>query len=380
MNVVIFQLNIVNPNDGGISRMSKTYFDFLASQGYNVFFLSFSKSIGELLPKQLLITGDTREEQHSSFNDIIDKYDINVMIYQDGISPYQNYVLQWAKSKQVKIIDVIHSTLRGMYGVDGHVSLSKIKPNILKWGINKCVNYYFMMKYGKYYREQFELSDKVVLLSDKFRDEITYFTGWKDLSKFTAISNPLTLNPPTKINTNKNKTVLHVALFNEQKRQDLLLDMWKYVENLQPDWILKIVGDGYMRPKLEAKMKTLQLKHVEFLGYQSPQPYYDEAAIFCLTSAFESFGLVLVESMAYGCVPLAFNSFETAADIIDNGKNGFLIQPFDVRQYAKQVLKLMDDIQLRKKMAVFSVEKSKNFMIEKIMPSWVEIIDDLYKV
>ena len=151
MNIVIFQSKCVNPDKGGINRMSKTYFDFLTSQGFTVYFLSFSKGAGEfeLLPKQLLITGDTIEEKHSSFNDIIDKYDIDVMIYQNGISPYQNYVLRWTKSKQVKIIDVIHNTLRGMYGVDGHVSLSKIKPNILKWGINKCVNYYFMMKYGK---------------------------------------------------------------------------------------------------------------------------------------------------------------------------------------------------------------------------------------
>ena len=359
--------------------MSKTYSDFLTSQGYTVFFLSFSKGTGEfeILPKQLLVTGVSREEQQSSFNEIIDKYDINVMIYQNGISPYQNYVLRWAKECDVKCIDVIHSTLRGMYGVDGHVSLSKIKPNILKWGVNKCVNYYFMMKYGKYYREQFELSDRVVLLSDKFREEITYFTGWKDLSKFTAISNPLTLNPPTNINTNKKKTVLHVASLNEGKRQDLLLDMWKYVENLRPDWSLKIVGDGYMRPKLEAKMKALQLKHVEFLGYQSPQPYYDEAAIFCLTSAFESFGLVLVEAMAYGCVPMAFNSFETVTDIIDDGKNGCLIHPFDVRQYAKHVIKLMDDIQLRKRMADCSIEKSKEFQINKIMPRWVELIEGI---
>ena len=171
--------------------------------------------------------------------------------------------------------------------------------------------------------------------------------------------------------------MLHVALFNEQKRQDLLLDMWKYVENLRPDWTLKIVGDGYMRPKLESKMKALQLKHVEFLGYQSPHPYYDEAAIFCLTSAFESFGLVLVEAMAYGCVPMAFNSFETVTDSIDDGKNCFLIQPFEDKQYAKQVIKLIDDIQLRKRMADLSIEKSKELQTNKIMPRWIEIIKEL---
>lgn len=377
MSVIIYQRLAVDPTKGGISRMSTVYYDMLTRAGYEVWYLSACTEDRIPLERQLLLEGNSLDEQRESFDQIVSRYDVKLMIFQDGITPCHNYILHWAKECDVKCIDVIHSTLRGMYGVDGHVSLSKIKPNILKWGVNKCVNHYFMMKYGKYYREQFELSDRVVLLSDKFREEITYFTGWKDLSKFTAISNPLTLNPPTNINTNKKKTVLHVALFNEQKRQDLLFDMWKLVENLRPDWTLKIVGDGYLRPKLEAKMKALQLKHVVFLGYQSPQPYYDEAAVFCLTSAYESFGLVLVEAMAYGCVPMAFNSFETACDIIDDGENGKLIKPFNVQVYADELMKLMDNDGYRNKLSVNALDKSKAFDKQIIGEKWIRLVREL---
>ena len=62
------------------------------------------------------------------------------------------------------------------------------------------------------------------------------------------------------------------------------------------------------------------------------------ATILCMTSASESFGLVLVEAMSYGVIPFAFNSFPAVTDIIQNGINGFLVEPFDIEQYAERLL------------------------------------------
>ena len=377
MNIVIYQDLVINPDEGGISKMSQTYYKYLSEKGYNVWFLSMNVGSRKLHSHQLVLKGSTMEEKKRSFISIIKSLSTDVIIYQNGISPYNNYILRWSKECDIKIVDVIHNTLRGMYGIGGHQKLSKIKPQIANHFIDKLLNVFFMLKYGKYYREQFRLSDCVVLLSNKFRNEISYFTGWHDFNKFKAILNPLTIKPPQNINRNKSKTVLHVALFNEQKRQDLLLDIWKLVEEKRPEWKLKIVGDGKMRNQLFEKTNRLLLKHVSFLGFQSPLSYYEEASIFCLTSAYESFGLVLVESMAYGCVPMAFESFETVTDIVNNGVDGVLVPPFEIKEYAEKLMFLMDDEDKRKEMSEKAVEKSKEFYIEKIMPQWVDLIEKL---
>lgn len=375
MNIIIFQNSSVAPQRGGINRMSKTYYDFLTARGHIVYFVSVHIRGGELLPHQLLLEGSTQEDLHSSFDQIVDEYKIDLIIHQDGISPYQNYVLRWAKEKNLSIIDVLHSTLRGMYGIDGHATLSNMTPKLFKKALDRLVNFFFIIKYRRCYCEQFRLSDKVVLLSDKLKDEITYFTGWHDFSNFIAIPNPVTIDFPSVINKNKDKIVLHVALFNEQKRQDLLLDIWKKVELQRPDWTLKIVGDGYLRSKLIRKAKSLQLQHVEFCGFQMPAPFYNEASIFCLTSAYEGFGLVLVEAMAFGCVPMAFNSYETASDIIDNGINGVLIPPFNINVYADRIVEMMDEEDLRTRMSEQAVEKSKYFKVDKIAGLWHDMLE-----
>ena len=137
------------------------------------------------------------------------------------------------------------------------------------------------------------------------------------------------------------------------------------------------MGDGPKRQQLEAQSRKLGLRNIYFEGFQKPESYYEDASIFSLTSGYESFGLVLVESMAYGCVPMAFNSFETACDIIDNGINGKLIQPFDIEAYAQQMVWLMDNQEQRKEMAQKAIEKSKAFDIDAIGKLWYDLIAEI---
>lgn len=377
MSIIIYQKKTVSPTRGGINRMSIIYNNILSKNGYEVWYLASETDNNDLQKKQLSLKGKTQGERKNEFLKIIHQYEVQLMIYQDGISPYNNYILRWAKEYGIKIIDVIHNTLRGMYGIGGFPFLSSIKPHLVHTIVNKCVNCYFMYKYRKLYREEFELSDRVVLLSDKFREEISYFTGWHDFSKFSAISNPLTLWPQHDFQIKKQKIVLHVGLLSSQKRQDLLLKIWKFVEERESDWQLIIIGDGTWRKKLETQCKKFGLKQVKFLGFQSPEEYYNDASIFCLTSAYESFGLVLVESMAFGCVPMAFNSFETACDIIDNDVNGKLIKPFDIQAYADELMKLMNDEIRRERMGIAAVKKSKTFDVDIIGKQWIDLVKTL---
>ena len=61
-------------------------------------------------------------------------------------------------------------------------------------------------------------------------------------------------------------------------------------------------------------------------GFQVSPPiqHYKEASIFLLTSDLEGFGLVVIESMSYGVVPVVYGSYEAIYDIIDNGKSGLI--------------------------------------------------------
>ena len=109
----------------------------------------------------------------------------------------------------------------------------------------------------------------------------------------------------------------------------MLLEAWAHIAHDEKDWRLTIVGDGHLREELETMARNLNLPRVEFAGYQSdPSPYFARAKILAFPSRREGWGLVLVEAMANGCVPVAFDSYGSVHDIIEDGvttigKNAF---------------------------------------------------------
>lgn len=96
-----------------------------------------------------------------------------------------------------------------------------------------------------------------------------------------------------------------------------------------------------------------------------------------MTSNYEGFGMVLTEAMAFGCVPLAFDSFPSLRDIVDEGRDGFIIPPFDIDTYAEQCAFLMENENIRSVMAAAAGKKSGKFQIEGIVDRWEALFSEL---
>lgn len=124
----------------------------------------------------------------------------------------------------------------------------------------------------------------------------------------------------------ENHVVLNVGRLTDDKRQDNLIECWSRINN-KGDWQLWIVGTGENYEKLIDMTKRLQIDDVFFFPEtKNIEEMYLSASVFAFTSRFEGFGLVLTEAMAYGLPCIAYDCPSGPKDIIDNGKNGFLIE------------------------------------------------------
>ena len=168
----------------------------------------------------------------------------------------------------------------------------------------------YKKKYKQHYQDILKYSNQFVLLSNAYKKELAFFLPDFPQDKVCAIYNPCTIVCKDDEIIEKKKIVLYVGRISfAQKRNDLLLHVWKNIELQHADWQLKVVGEGEDLPRLKIMAKEMSLTNISFEGFKSPEPYYKEASVFCLTSAYEGFGLVLVEAMSYGVVPVAFNSY-----------------------------------------------------------------------
>lgn len=103
-------------------------------------------------------------------------------------------------------------------------------------------------------------------------------------------------------------------------------------------WKLVLVGDGELRPALEAEARELgiddDIVFPGFVDYQTLPAYYGLASAFILPSSVEQWGLVVNEAMASGLPVLVSNRCGCAPDLVDEGINGFTFDPYDVEVLA----------------------------------------------
>lgn len=151
---------------------------------------------------------------------------------------------------------------------------------------------------GSTYRYLYQNSDWFITLSDTFNSYFKKVTELDDYSKLRTIGNPLTFESisDSSIIAAKRKTILVCSRMEEvQKRISLVLKTWEEVQKHDEaaDWELKVIGTG---PDLEYYRHLAtrsRLERVTFYGRQTPEPFYNEASVFLMTSAYEGWGLTL---------------------------------------------------------------------------------------
>jgi len=222
-------------------------------------------------------------------------------------------------------------------------------------------------------------ANKLVLLSEGFKKGMLAAKLFPN--KITAIPN---MNFEEKVEVDwdkKEKRVVYVGRLRGEKQVDKLLEIWSMLGNVADGWTLDICGDGPDRRMLERRTEELGLRNengglrtVVFHGFVEPKEYLDRASIFCMTSRYEGFPMVLIEAANRGCVPMAFESFAAVKDIITDGVNGVLVKPFDCVEYAQKLAELMSDTDKRQRMALQTLEDVMRFEPERIMDEWENLI------
>ena len=96
-----------------------------------------------------------------------------------------------------------------------------------------------------------------------------------------------------------------------------------------------------------------------------------------MTSTAEGWGMVLTEAQQMGVPIIAMDSFGALHDIIDDGINGRIVVNNNLNTFISVMKEVMNDDDVRHKMARNAVEGCKRFEIEKVLQRWVALFDEL---
>jgi glycosyltransferase involved in cell wall biosynthesis len=168
------------------------------------------------------------------------------------------------------------------------------------------------------------------------------------------------------------RLMLSVGRLEPQKGFDRLIDAFAKVAGTRPDWILAILGEGSQREELEAQVDRLDLQErVVLPGWAGNlSAWYQASDFLALTSRFEGFGNVLIEAMAHNCPTLSVDCDTGPRDIIANDVNGLLVPQDDPAALTTAMARMMDETDLRARLATQAPLVQETFSPEKIDAVW----------
>lgn len=135
-----------------------------------------------------------------------------------------------------------------------------------------------------------------------------------------------------------------VGRLNRRKGWEMLLEAFRLVLKNRENAHLYFVGDGEDRPMIERRIREAALvDKVHITGYlDAPQVaiYLNAADVFVLASFFEGWPTAMVEALATGKA-IVSTPVGAAADLIDNGVNGYILDDRDARRFCEAMIKAL---------------------------------------
>jgi N-acetyl-alpha-D-glucosaminyl L-malate synthase BshA len=176
------------------------------------------------------------------------------------------------------------------------------------------------------------------------------------------------------------KLLLHLSNFRPVKRALDCVRILAEVRKSTPAHLL-MAGDGPDRGPAEHLAREMKVeKHVSFLGKQNHvERLIPLAHVLLMPSELESFGLVALEAMACGVVPVATN-VGGVAELITDREDGFLEAVGDVAAQSARVVELLTDGDLHYRMRKAGRwNASERFCAEKIIPMYEKYYEDVVR-
>ena len=297
-------------------------------------------------------------------------------IFKEGL--YAIKVLMKRRSSMIKFIkncdsevviatrDIFDEWL-GDYGKEGVLKIG--------WEHN---HYHGDFKYASNITRSNKKLDYLVLVSNSLKE---FYSKELIDAKCECVYIPNVIEGiPEKLAPLTKKRLISVGRLSPEKGFMDLLKIYTLLHKEYPDWKLDIIGDGVEKKKLEKFIKDHELDDFVTLHGFRDKDYIDkllqDSSIYLLTSYTESFGIVLIEAMSHGGPCIAFDSAEGARELIQSGKNGYLIKNRSYAAFIKKVSDLIENKEERKRIGKVSKEGVKQYTCEVVSKQWIELIEE----
>ena len=146
--------------------------------------------------------------------------------------------------------------------------------------------------------------------------------------------------------------LLYVGVLEPRRNSLFLLDILKWLNDRGEDVKLVLVGrfrDAGYRSRFEERVERYGLgesiRHVEHATQRQLKPIYEGTDLFLFPTLYDIYGMVLLEAMFFG-KPVLSTPNGGSEMMIENGRNGFVIDAFSAETWGRCILDLKNNPRL----------------------------------
>ena len=208
-----------------------------------------------------------------------------------------------------------------------------------------------------------------------------YFKEANPASETAVIPNPVNKNS---INIepiyNRKKKIIAAGRLSPQKNYELLIRAFNRICNCFPEYRVEIYGEGPEKDSLEKLIQELGLQSKIILMGTKLNVIKEEAAasLYVMSSDYEGFPNALAEAMASG-LPVISTDFPSgvAHEIIEDGKNGYVVPLGDEEKLAEAMKKILSNSELQEIMSKNNEGIREQLSEAQVYKVWKELFEKL---
>lgn len=333
---------------GGAEGVCVNLANFLAEKGWNV---------------TLVVLHLNNSVYHATLSNLVTLKVLNVAHARGSILPLYNY-LKWEKTRKILVFNYELTVIVVFIRYFFKLKIKIFARNINNFSSNMQNSKNFWLKHivNPLIRKGYCKADHIInQCSDMESDLLSVYPQLR--GRTSVIFNPVNRlveragnNEVIDVKNDDLKYFLCVGRLEKQKAFHNAINAFAKAAPLLTGFKLKIVGQGSLQQELKELVENLGLQNkVDFEGFhQNIIPFFQGATATLLTSTYEGFPNVLVESITLGIPVISFDCPSGPSEIVRNGINGYLIPLGDVGAFAGALEKSIEtkwDSQLVKKTA-----------------------------
>lgn len=390
MNILFYCSEYPPYVTGGIGSATKTVAEELAKRGHNIYVVGYYVS----MPTKGVIYENINNVHIYRINkgyrnsiikqklfSVLRRLGKTNLIIQKEVSYIDEFIQHLLDTKNIEVIELTDYLNQCLY-TKGKLSFKKFSiPCILR--IHGCASFLNSLKRLnlKYVQENDQRHfSRCNHISSVSQYSLEYIFKNFDCNHFDlkeVIYNPidktfLQRNPP-----NDNNTILFIGKITETKGCYSLLKAFNNISLHYPNWKLRLIGGGNIE-NAKSFIHPDVLDKVTFVGYcnrEKIKQEIDNCSFACIPTYFENFSMVALEVMARERA-LVYTERTSGKEIIEDNRNGFLVNPENIKEIEDKCCELIANVQKRMEFAekaYFTIKD--NFLVETI----TDKLEGLYK-